>query len=139
MASDMTSQQAAAATGLSVATLRYYERLSLFPTPEIGRLQNGHRRYCPEDILWIGFVVRLRNTGMPLCTIQHFVELARRGDASLTERRQMLEAHLESIEHQIMELEQQRAIIRGKAAHYRALEAKPPFDRSSKTTHPISS
>ncbi len=49
-------------TGLSVHTLRYYEKVGLLN--EVKRDINGYRQYAESDISWINFVIRLRITGM---------------------------------------------------------------------------
>jgi DNA-binding transcriptional MerR regulator len=43
-----TIQEAAVKTGLTVHTLRYYERIGLLMP--IGRAENGHRRYSQQDV-----------------------------------------------------------------------------------------
>lgn len=40
-------------TGLSIDTLRYYERIGLIHG--VDRLSNTHRRYTDADIQWIQF------------------------------------------------------------------------------------
>lgn len=57
--------EAAAATGLSTHTLRYYERAGLMLDP-IDRASSTHRRYTESDIGWVQFLTRLRSTGMPI-------------------------------------------------------------------------
>jgi len=54
----LTIQQVAELTGLSVHTLRYYERIGLIHP--IGRAQNTHRRYSMKDVGWIDFLNKLR-------------------------------------------------------------------------------
>ncbi|RAT99762.1 MerR family transcriptional regulator [Brevibacillus sp. Leaf182] len=71
----LTIQQAAARTGLSVHTLRYYEKMGLMePIP---RGENGHRSYYAHDLEWIDLIARLRTTGMPIAEMQRFVRLDR--------------------------------------------------------------
>jgi DNA-binding transcriptional MerR regulator len=53
MNKELSIQQVAAITGLSIHTLRYYERLSLLASTRIRRLPNGHRRYSEVDLEWI--------------------------------------------------------------------------------------
>ena len=48
MDEELTIQQAADQTGLSLHTLRYYERIGLIPP--IRRAPNGHRRYSEQDV-----------------------------------------------------------------------------------------
>lgn len=92
-----TIGQFAEHTGLSAYTLRYYEKLALL-TPS--RTANGRRFYTEKDASWLGFIIRLKETGMPLKEIQRYAILRAQGDATLTERKAMLEAHrLEIINH----------------------------------------
>ena len=57
-------QQVAQKTGLSIHTLRYYEKVGLLAPIQRGK--NGHRQYSIEDIIWLEFLVRLRETGMSI-------------------------------------------------------------------------
>ncbi len=75
----LTIQQVAEATGLSVYTLRYYERIGLIHP--IGRAENPHRRYTADDIGWIDFLKKIRATGMSMQQMQAYAELQRQGDA----------------------------------------------------------
>lgn len=72
----LTIGRAAAACGLSVDTLRYYERegLTLSPAP---RSAAGQRRYRDRDLAWLAGVVCLRETGMPIAEIRELADLAR--------------------------------------------------------------
>ena len=63
METGLTIQQVAHRMGLSIDTLRYYERIGLLEP--VRRAQNGHRRYTQQDLAWIDLLIRLRNTGMP--------------------------------------------------------------------------
>ena len=58
MTTSLTIAQAAEATGLSVHTLRYYERIGLLDPVE--RRDNRHRRYTQEDLNWIDFLKKLK-------------------------------------------------------------------------------
>ncbi|WP_432383583.1 MerR family transcriptional regulator [Duganella sp. P38] len=80
-------------TGLTAHTLRYYERIGLIAP--VGRGSGGQRRYAPSDLEWIGFLLRLRTTHMPVSLMQAFAKLRAAGDATAPARREMLEAHIE--------------------------------------------
>ncbi|GAB4143360.1 MAG: hypothetical protein Fur0046_20400 [Cyanobacteria bacterium J069] len=123
MEQELTIQQVAEATSLSVHTLRYYERCNLIAP--IGRSPSGHRRYSSNDIRWIEFLTKLRLTGMPIRQMQQYALLVRQApDTSFHERRQMLEAHRESVAQQIQQLQDNLAVIDWKIQHYAELEAK---------------
>ncbi|WP_017659441.1 MerR family transcriptional regulator [Baaleninema simplex] len=123
MEPELTIQQVAEATGLSVHTLRYYERCDLIAP--IRRLANGHRRYSTRDIRWIEFLNRLRLTGMPIRQMQQYAALMQQSpDETAQERRQLLEAHREVMVAQIQQLQENLAVIDWKIQHYGELEAK---------------
>ena len=122
MESELTIQQVAAATGLSVHTLRYYERCHLIAP--IGRSPSGHRRYSANDLRWIEFLNKLRLTGMPIRQMQQYAELVRsQPDSGFSRRRQILESHREAVLAQIQQLQDNLAVIDWKIQHYSALEA----------------
>lgn len=131
METGLTIQQVAKLTGLSIDTLRYYERIGLLEP--VGRAQNGHRRYTQHDIAWIGLLIRLRDTGMPRAQMVRFAQLRRQGDATATERRLMLEQHQRSLEQHMQELQQHMTALQHKIARIREVEALR--DATSHPTH----
>ena len=96
MDQELTIQQVAAMTQLSVHTLRYYERIELL-TP-INRASNGHRRYSQQDLAWIEFLTRLRATGMPIRQMQQFADLRRQGNPTIPQRRELLDLHQQLVQ-----------------------------------------
>ena len=115
-----TIGQAAAETGLSIDTLRYYERIGLIA--DIAYAPSGHRRYGDADIEWILFLKQLRQTGMPIAQMQVFAQLRREGDASVTRRREMLEQHRRQLEQQIQSIRDFIAVIDVKIARHKQRE-----------------
>ena len=129
METGLTIQQVAQQTGLSIDTLRYYERIGMLEP--VGRAQNGHRRYTQHDLAWIDLLMRLRDTGMPRAQMVRFAELRRQGSPTLTERRLMLEQHQHSLQQHMQELEQRMATLQQKIARIKELEAQ-----QDATSHP---
>lgn len=77
-------------TGLSIDTLRYYEKEKLiFPK----RNQNNRRQYTEKDKVWIAFILRLKETAMPIREIKKYACLRYEGDATLEKRLIMLRSH----------------------------------------------
>jgi DNA-binding transcriptional MerR regulator len=112
-----TIQEVAKETGLSVHTLRFYERSGLIaPIPR--DTHSGHRRYTTDDIRRIGFLMKLRATGMPLREMEQFVRLYWQGDATLPERIAMLESHRCTVRGHIEELQQHLLTIENKIQMY---------------------
>lgn len=116
----LTIQEVSRLTGVSVHTLRYYERVGLFG--QVDRASNGHRRYTQDDINGIKFLVRLRATGMPIRGMLRYAELVRNGRQGIDtteERLKLLEAHKAEVEAQIKELEQNLHDINKKITLYK--------------------
>lgn len=122
MEAGLTIQQVAQQTGLSIDTLRYYERIGLLE--HVGRTESGHRRYTQHDIAWIELLVKMRYTGMPLAQMARFAELRRQGNATLTERRIMLEQHQQVLEQHMQELERNMVALQNKIASLKKREAE---------------
>ena len=118
----LTIQQVAEATGLSVHTLRYYERCDLIAP--VQRANNGHRRYSAQDIRWIQFLTKLRMTGMPLRQIQQYATLLRQQPDAVQERRAILEAHRQTVLEHLQQLQENLAVIDWKIQHYKDNEQK---------------
>ena len=114
----LTIQQVATATGLSVYTLRYYERIGLIHP--IGRGDNGHRRYSVHDLGWLAFLTKLRATGMSIQQMLAYAELQRQGDASLPQRLELLKAHRCEVEAHIRALTEDLQLICHKIEVYGA-------------------
>jgi DNA-binding transcriptional MerR regulator len=106
---DLTIAEAAAEAGVSVHTLRYYERAGLL-TP-IERNGSGHRRFSPEDLEWIVVCTRLRATGMPIRRIRQYADLVRAGDGNEAERLALLEAHREEVRERLREVRRHLELI----------------------------
>src|SRR5687768_3410837 len=96
--------QVAQRTGLSVHTLRMYEREGLFTT-DVRRTATGRRVYGQEDLDWLEVCTKFRATGMPLQAIRRFAELVREGPGNEAERLELLRAHRCRIERQVAELD----------------------------------
>ena len=75
---------------VSIYTLRYYEKENLI-NPK--RMDNGRRTYSEEDIAWIQFIKRLKETGMSIKEIHKYAELRAVGGATLEKRMEILKNH----------------------------------------------
>ncbi|KDN86001.1 MerR family transcriptional regulator [Kitasatospora cheerisanensis] len=117
-AEGLTIAEAAERTGVSVHTLRYYERAGLVVTP-VDRTPGGRRRYHPRDLRWIDLCTRLRATGMPIRTIRRYAELVTAGPGNEPERLALLEAHRTEVAARLTELQSHLARIDHKVDTYR--------------------
>jgi DNA-binding transcriptional MerR regulator len=112
-----TPKQAAALSGFSLDTLRYYERIGLLP--RIGRTATGRRFFTEIDLKWLALLRCLRDTGMPVAEMVRFVRLMNDGAATVSERSEILTAHHRRVEEQISRLQAHLRQIRSKIDIYR--------------------
>jgi len=84
----------------------------------VQRASSGHRRYEDQDVEWIVFLTRLRETGMPIRQMRRYAELVRAGEATEGERLALLEAHGGAVRARMAELEDNLAVIERKIAMY---------------------
>jgi len=113
----LTISAAAELSGLSVDTLRYYEKEGL-TLHRPGRSSSGQRRYTEQNVRWLGTLVMLRKTGMPIRDIKAFVELYR-VDGSEADRLAILEAHRVHVLEQLDEVQTHLAAINHKIDYYK--------------------
>lgn len=62
----------------------------------------GRRNYSENDVEWVKFIRRLKDTGMLLRNIRHYSDLRYEGDGTMQERMELLLTHRKSL------LEEQR-------------------------------
>jgi DNA-binding transcriptional MerR regulator len=116
MTGSFSPSQAAEQSGFSLDTLRYYERIGLLDG--IDRAPSGHRRFCNDDLEWLGVLRCLRDTGMPIAQMRRYAELARAGHATLAERLNLLIEHDAQVQTRIALLQAQHKHLREKIDWY---------------------
>lgn len=110
-----TIADAAARTGVTAHTLRYYERIGLL---DVARDPNGRRRYDATDLARVTFLTRLRQSEMPIRDIARYVDLVREGDHTEPQRLAILQAHRDAVVHRIDELTQALPVVDFKITVY---------------------
>ncbi len=105
-------------TGLTIYTLRYYEKEGLLPPIPRDKQLNGKRIYSDDHIFWIELVRCLRETGMPLDKIREIVRLSIIGDETIEERKSILFEHEKAVVEKIEDLNKTLKKIRKKIAFY---------------------
>jgi DNA-binding transcriptional MerR regulator len=106
--------------GLSIDTLRYYDRAGLLGA--VHRDGGGRRVFDRDTLGLLDVVLRLRRTGMPVKDVRHFVDLVRCGDSERAGRLDLLRAHRRRVLAQLEELHDDLAVIDWKIAVYQAGE-----------------
>ena len=140
MESSLFINEAAKRTGLTAYTLRYYERIGLIEP--VARAEGGQRRYAASDMDWLGFLLRLRETGMPIQGMQAFAKLRSEGNTSVSACQVMLENHLTQVMAQVQALQQSAQVLQAKIEHYRQVAQTMPVAQaqdSSSQVQPLAS
>lgn len=104
-----TISEVEARTGLTQHTLRWYERIGLMP--HVDRSHSGQRRFTDKDLDWLGFVGKLRATGMSVADMVRYAELVREGPHTAPDRRELLERTREEVRTRITELTDALAVL----------------------------
>ncbi len=109
-------------SGMSVDTLRYYEKIGLIPAP---LRDAGGRRVYDEVILgWLRFLDKLKATGLGMRERLRYADLRTRpGLESVRERREMLEAHREKVSEDLERLRETLELLDSKVVLYRRIES----------------
>jgi DNA-binding transcriptional MerR regulator len=106
-------------SGLSADTLRYYEKIGLIEPPP--RDSGGRRTYTQDDVNWIGFLLRLRGTGMPIRLMKEFADLRRIGPVTADRRKDILVEHREEMLARMAEMQSFLDVLDYKIRHYEAI------------------
>lgn len=114
----LTVGQAAVESGISVHTLRYYERVGLLS--DVPRTVSGRRRYGRRELGAVEFITRLRDTGMPIARILAYADLVRAGGGNEEERLAVLVEHHTAVRRSLAEQSRHLDAIQRKIDLYRA-------------------
>lgn len=114
----MTIKDAAAASGLGIDTIRFYEKAGMLPpVPRDGR---GWRHFTTPLMDWLQNLGHLRATGMPLAEMQRFARLVHAPETAGTvaERLAILHAHARRLAARRAEVEAAQAYLDRKIEVY---------------------
>ena len=107
-------------SGLSVHTIRYYEKVGLLPLAH--RDSGGRRQYSSEIAGWLRFLRSLKSTGMGISEMVRYAQLRAKGPQTAFDRRKMLEIQREKVTEQIALLQSTLPILDKKIDIYRDME-----------------
>lgn len=112
----MKIAEVAERTGLSISTIRFYEKSGLCPAIERG--PDGKRQFSATDADWLLLFASLRATGMPLSNMRAFAALYASGSETVPQRKTALLTHRQSLDDRQAELDRCRAILEQKLKKY---------------------
>jgi DNA-binding transcriptional MerR regulator len=102
--------------GTTTHTLRYYEKENLL-SPR--RNANGERIYSGAELNWLQFVMKLKQTQMPIAKIRKYAELFKEGEHTAEARLQLLDDHRKAIQKQIENLLETEKLLDKKINTYK--------------------
>jgi DNA-binding transcriptional MerR regulator len=101
-----TVKQVAEQYNVSTHTIRFYDDQGLLPG--VTRDEHGTRLFTKENLDWMSLILCLRNTGMPIVDIKHYINLCLEGDNTVLERHGIImkqkkkaEADLKETQHRL--------------------------------------
>ncbi|MFI9152526.1 MerR family transcriptional regulator [Streptomyces sp. NPDC053367] len=110
-----TPAQAVERSGLTLDTLRYYEREGLIGP--IRRSPGGFREYTEDDIFWIGLITCFREAGLGIGDLRDFVAILR-SERPAQDRVAFLREHRAALEQRVAALCRALEVLDDKIAYY---------------------
>lgn len=112
---EYTIGQVAKLTGLSISTIRYYDKEGLLNG---NNRKSGIRSFNDKDLNTIRVIECLKNSGMLIKEIRDFMKLCEEGDSSLNERYNFFLDQEKKVQDQIKSLNQTLKLIKFKQWYY---------------------
>ncbi|MDS0527465.1 MerR family transcriptional regulator [Clostridium sp. SHJSY1] len=117
-----TIRQVAEKIGVTVPTLRYYDKEGLLPF--VDKKPNGTRVFKDEDFQGLAIITCMKNSGMPIKEIKRYMDLCQLGDSTLKERLEIFFERKEDVQKQLDKLNKVMETIEHKIWYYEtAIEA----------------
>lgn len=117
-----TIRQVAEKMGVTIPTLRYYDKEGLLPF--VDKKPDGTRVFKDEDFKVLYIITCMKKSGMPIKDIKRFMDFCQEGDNTLQERLEIFLERKEAVEKQMSELNNIMETINHKIWYYEtAIEA----------------
>lgn len=102
--------------GLSVDTLRYYERVGLIPP--VNRNAGGIRDYNELDLRRVDFIKCMRGAGLPVEVLIEYVALIQQGDKTIDARKDILIEQRDLVAARLEEMQKTLELLNHKIEVY---------------------
>ncbi|MEI3162561.1 MAG: MerR family transcriptional regulator [Lachnospirales bacterium] len=103
--------------GLSVHTLRYYDKTGILPLVE--RSENGRRVFTDKDLVMLNTIECLKKTGMQLKDIKQYIDWCAEGPSTVKQRFELFEERKKAVEEEIESLKKTLKTINFKYDFYK--------------------
>jgi DNA-binding transcriptional MerR regulator len=102
--------------GLSVDTLRYYERVGLIPP--VHRNEGGIRDYDELDLRRVDFIKCMRGAGLPVEVLIEYMGLVQQGDKTIDARKDILIEQRDLVAARLEEMQKTLELLNHKIEVY---------------------
>lgn len=103
-------------SGLSVDTLRYYEKIGLLPP--VNRTDSGIRDYSEPDVKRIDFIKCMRTAGLPIEVLLEYFALVEQGDETIEARKAILQEQRAQLVAKMAEMQETLDLLNHKIQMY---------------------
>ncbi|MBC2456100.1 MerR family transcriptional regulator [Clostridium beijerinckii] len=107
--------------GLSIYTIRFYDKQGLLPF--VARNKLGNREFTESDLNLFRVICCLKNSGMQIKDIKGYIDLCMEGAETIDPRRDLLVEHRKKIVKQIDSLKEKLELVDVKIERYEAPNA----------------
>lgn len=114
-----TIKEVAKKMDISEHTLRFWAKSGFFPF--IKRNKNNIRLFSDNDLDWVRIVKCLRAVGTENKAIKRYIDLCIKGNSTIPERYEIIQATKLKAEQQMLELQQQMDLLNYKEKYYQNL------------------
>ncbi|OIJ31352.1 MerR family transcriptional regulator [Staphylococcus succinus] len=101
---------------ISIDTLRYYEKIGIIP--QISRTNGGVRNYTEDDLNWINLAKCMRQSGLSIEALAHYLELFQQGEDTQAERLAILSEQRETVLNTIQQMNDTLELLNKKIDNY---------------------
>lgn len=116
----MFIKEASTKSGLSIDTIRYYEKEGMLP--EVARNSSSIRVFSAGNIEWLTILYWLRKTGMSMKVMKRYAIIVHEGDHTIPERMDILQEHQKLVEERRKDLDACSDILAHKMLCYKSNE-----------------
>ena len=112
----MNIKETADMFGLTVDTIRYYEKIKVIPP--ITRDKRGYRTFTKRDLNWIFLVKSLRNAGVSIESLIEFAALSQLNGEERLAQKDILRKQLDELDEKLAALQKTRDLLAYKIETY---------------------
>jgi MerR family copper efflux transcriptional regulator len=108
-------------TGLTAATIRFYEKEGLLDARHVRRRENNYRDYCDEAVEHLRMIKKVQSVGFTIAELKEVIQTNELNELPLSRRVELLRQKMQEIERKKEELGQVQSHLARMLANKMAL------------------